>query len=50
MYIKKCKICGNKKRGIQNAWPIKKGLCCNECFFTYVVPERRDIKLNQLLK
>ncbi len=39
-----------KKRGIQGAWPIKKGLCCNECFFMYVVPERRNLRIENLLK
>lgn len=37
----KCCICGKKIMGYgNNAEPVKKGTCCDECNMTVVIPAR----------
>ena len=36
-----CDICGKTFYGYgNNAWPVKDGICCNECNSIYVIPAR----------
>lgn len=40
--MKKCSICGKQYEGRgNNAQPINKGLCCDQCNSTVVIPTRK---------
>lgn len=42
-----CCICGKEIKGYgNNAWPIDRGRCCDDCNSNYVIPER----IRQLFK
>ena len=51
MIEKICVICKNKYLGYgNNAQPIKKGLCCNLCNVTKVIPARMKRSMNVRIK
>ena len=43
-----CSICGavlpERRLGINDAWPISDGKCCDECNATVVVPARIELE------
>jgi len=46
----KCVICGKKIDGYgNNAMPLKKGRCCDECNITKVIPARFK-EINEVIK
>lgn len=44
---KTCVICGKKFRGFgNNAEPVKRGECCDDCNFNKVLPKRLGLVQN----
>lgn len=40
----KCVICGKEIQGYgNNAIPLKKGRCCDDCNIKYVIPKRIEL-------
>jgi hypothetical protein len=47
----KCCICGDIINGNgNNALPIEKGMCCDECMYSIVIPIRMKMSRRQISK